>query len=194
MHFIFGLILILSCSPELSGVDKRDLYFGSFDWSIRESRVDIAKDILEEIDWLLSSIPTLTPDELEWREVEKKSIQKLKNSDLYAHRLLEFAEHPIQLRYSIIEYLQNVHSQLSEIVLEEYDIKHEMVLWSELSYELLDHGFLRMTFESLIIKDVVPATILEKSGSNEPNGYADMYNWYGRGILQFIITNYLADA
>ena len=125
-------------------------------------------------------------------ESEQIAIEKLKGTDAWTERIQKFYESPEFQQQKLKSHLNNIINSLQCVTNEKINLKSEILCWAVASHSLSDE--LTLNFSIMILKRSrrLPEDIAKKAGLNESLGYGANYNWYARGINEYIIIPYLS--
>lgn len=181
--FLCLISLFISCAAYSKNVSASDLVDGNFDATIRENRIIIANDISRNVRVLNSAIPDTSPVVAKWLRLERREIDALKDKQIRDSRITELVNTADFQQDKLKNYLKNILATLS-CIQKQSPISNEMYCWSYLGFLLTGQ---------VVLGDAL--NILGKEGKLPANIDADLvmeqYNWYGRGILQYIIIPYI---
>ncbi len=188
-HFIIVVVLCLACPGSVDAANSGDLINGEGVYAhSREYRTALASSLEQLVRPLYQSVPNLSPDERAWLQAEQSRIDGISDQTSKNRQIVLFTE---SHEFHIARAKQGLGQQLEMIECIEnprVTIQAEMVCWAILSLILQD-PFL---FESMeILSDhgriAVPTTSII---ANTSLGL-DIFRFYGRGILKFILIPYL---
>ena len=188
VFFVFAWVI-----PTLGfTASETDLINGDFDATSRKVRVEIAGSLLKRIDKLAQYLQTPSPSETRWLQDEQEKIAKLagKSHDARLVKLVESPEFQSKKLYTI---LNNASSALKCIQTPKVELQREMLCWSVASLNLTDTTHINEAIRILRNKEKLPKDISKLADlSGESVGNGAFYNWFGRGIHEYIVIPYLA--
>ncbi|MFZ7127803.1 MAG: hypothetical protein ACOWWM_16720 [Desulfobacterales bacterium] len=197
---VMSLMAIYLCLSMSSGIvlasDVRHLIFGDFETTERNVRRSIGKDLSRMIDMLGAHLPQPKPSEIAWFKEEQAEIDKLKGTDSYYDRFINFhgsSEYQLIMLDNKIDVLLQI---LSKIVTEDNNIPepNEMYLWAHISMIMTDKDFFDYALSLLIYGNKLSINNLKECNipASSATGYGFHYNQIGRAIHEHIIIPYLA--
>lgn len=179
-------VLLLSVFPltlSAKTLSSMDLIDGDFNARSKTDRLLIAIDLAKSIYQLNAKIPSISRDEKHKIAQEQHAIDSIRDKNIKEQRIATLVNTPDFQQEKLKEYLSDVNNTLT-CIKTEVVVSHEMYCWSYLGFLLTN---------PVILNDAM--LVLEKSGklpkSVDPDLMREQYNWYGRGILQYIIIPYI---
>lgn len=187
------LVMLLSLPLARSfGADALSLINGRFDAKSKPDRQQIARDLLQKIEQLDSFLPRIKPSEAQWLVQERAAIDRLKDSDAKWSRLRNYMGSSELQQQKLKSLLDSIKESLSCTVQEHIEAKAEMLCWLLLSFHLSDHATIDDAMIVLIRNGRLPSDVAQKVGlgADERFGYGTAYEWYARGVQEFIVIPY----
>ncbi|WP_041280593.1 hypothetical protein [Desulfosudis oleivorans] len=190
---IFLLILYNICTFVTAfAADASSLIAGEFDATSKNERQKIAKDIIGQIEKLSSYLSTPKPSEIKWVNNERVAIDKLKGTDAWTERIQKLYESPEFQQQKLKSHLDNIIDSLQCVTNENVNLKSEILCWAVASHHLSDETTLNDSIMILKRSGLLPEDIVKKADITESLGYGAKYNWFARGINEYIIIPYLS--
>lgn len=171
--------------------DEPSLILGNFDAKSKQARVDIAKDTLNHVRALADFLPTQKMTEIEWIEKEKAEINKLNDANATSSRLIQLLRSPEINHQKLSGLLKAITDALECVASPNVNIKIEMLCWSVASFHMTDSGTLNDVILFLIDSGRLPDNIVQQAGLSDVTGIGSEYNWFGRGMQEYILIPYL---
>lgn len=199
------VIVLATTSPAL-GVDSHDLRKGEFKANSRNERLEIAKDLLRKVNLLDSYLPKLPPSVKAAIEKERAWLEKRKDTEEDDDYVLVHVDNYRSRKtqgFNLEHLLEATRKSLECITVEKIELKSEMICWAETSLKLSQRRTLNDSTQFLINYGLLPKDIAEKAELLPEDlaeklhlmvissGYGDIYDMFGKGILQFILIPYL---
>jgi len=189
---VLFISLLISASITVFAADSRSLIVGEFDASSKKERREIAKDLLSLIEKLASYLATPKPSEIAWVNKETVAIDKLRGTDAWRERITQFYESPEFQQQKLKSLLDNIKTGLQCVNNDKVNLKSEILCWAVASHNLSDKSTLDDSIMILKRNGRLPKDIADKAGLFEVTGYSARYDWYARGINQYIVIPYLS--
>ncbi len=161
----------------------------AFDWQQPRHRTAIAKDLLRRLNLLASVVPSQSSEKRAHVLNEMKALNQLGTEAAPRRRSRLFMSRGYQ-HYRLLELIEETRSNL-DCVLAAGDIREEMHCWSLAAQHFGDEQRLDLALSMLRSARLIPKDGQMPVAAQDPEVW---YGEYGRGILQFIIVPYLADA
>lgn len=194
----FTTVSILFSSLPAQAADSSDLINGKFNAASHKARGEIARDILTMVRHLYSYVPTPKPTESAWVEQEGNEINKLvtlgetKAAD---SRRIQYYESPEFQQQTLHNALADLQNALSCAAAPSTPFRKEIMCWSVASFLLTNHDLFNNSIPILLKAGRLSKDAIDAGASihNGPLGFGATYEWYGRGIHEYIVIPYLKD-
>ena len=161
----------------------------TFDWQQAAHRTAIAKDLLRRLNLLASVVPVQSPEQKALVLVEMETLEKLGTEAPPRRRSRLFMSRGYQ-HYRLLELIEETRTDL-DCVLAAADIREEMHCWGLAAQHFGDEQRLDLALSMLRSARLIPKDGQMPFTAQDPEVW---YGEYGRGILQYIVVPYLADA
>ena len=161
----------------------------AFDWQEAAHRTAIAKDLLRRLNLLASVVPPQSPQQQTLVLDEMAALDKLGTEAPPRRRSRLFMSRGYQ-HYRLLELIEETRGDL-ECILAAADIREEMHCWSLAAQHFGDETRLDLALSMLRSARLIPKDGQMPVTAQDPEVW---YGEYGRGILQYIVVPYLADA
>ena len=161
----------------------------TFDWQQAAHRTAIAKDLLRRLNLLASVVPVQSPEQKALVLLEMETLEKLGTEAPPRRRSRLFMSRGYQ-HYRLLELIEETRTDL-DCVLAATDIREEMHCWGLAAQHFGDEQRLDLALSMLRSARLIPKDGQMPVTAQDPEVW---YGEYGRGILQFIVVPYLADA
>jgi hypothetical protein len=189
---LFLFVILITVRAGAFAADAGSLISGEFNANERTVRVEIAKDILTQIELLDSYLLNTKPSELSWIEMERAAIDKLKGTDAWGTRMGQFYESPEFQNQKLKALLSNVRKGLECVINDKVKTNSEILCWAVVVHNLSDKATLDDSIAILVKHGRLPPDIAKKARLVEATGFGTKFTWYARGIQEFIVIPYLA--
>ena len=191
-RWIMLVVLMLLPLARSFGASAIDLNGGKFDARSQRDRQQIARDLLQKIQLLDSFLPTIKPSEALWLSQERAAIDRLEDSNATYSRLKNLVESPEFYLQKLKLLLDKIKRAISCAVQEKIETKQEMLCWLMASFHLSDRSTINDAMMILIRNGRLPKDIGKKSGLFCDLECSDPYEWFARGIQEYIVIPYFA--
>ena len=188
---VFGVLAAMaSATPAAAAVNAWELIHPkTFDWQQATHRIAIARDLLRRLNLLASVVPMQSPQQQALVLDEMAALDKLGNEAPPRRRSRLFMSRGYQ-HYRLLELIEETRENLN-CILAAADIHEEMHCWSLAAQHFGDEARLDLALSMLRSARLIPKDGQMPVTAQDPEVW---YGEYGRGILQYIIVPYLADA
>lgn len=188
---VFGaLVAAASATSTAAAVNAWELIHPkAFDWQQAAHRTAIAKDLLRRLNLLASVVPPQSPQQQTLVLDEMAALDKLGTEAPPRRRSRLFMSRGYQ-HYRLLELIEETRGDL-ECILAAADIRDEMHCWSLAAQHFGDEARLDLALSMLRSARLIPKDGQMPVTAQDPEVW---YGEYGRGILQYIVVPYLADA
>lgn len=188
---VFGvLVAAASATSMAAAVNAWELIHPrAFDWQEAAHRTAIAKDLLRRLNLLASVVPPQSPQQQALVLDEMEALDKLGTEAPPRRRSRLFMSRGYQ-HYRLLELIEETRGDL-ECILAAADIREEMHCWSLAAQHFGDEARLDLALSMLRSARLIPKDGQMPVTAQDPEVW---YGEYGRGILQYIVVPYLADA
>ena len=188
---VFGaLMAAASATSTAAAVNAWELIHPkAFDWQEAAHRTAIAKDLLRRLNLLASVVPPQSPQQQTLVLDEMEALDKLGTEAPPRRRSRLFMSRGYQ-HYRLLELIEETRGDL-ECILAAADIGEEMHCWSLAAQHFGDEARLDLALSMLRSARLIPKDGQMPVTAQDPEVW---YGEYGRGILQYIVVPYLADA
>ena len=188
---VFGaLVAAASATSTAAAVNAWELIHPrAFDWQEAAHRTAIAKDLLRRLNLLASVVPPQSPQQQTLVLDEMAALDKLGTEAPPRRRSRLFMSRGYQ-HYRLLELIEETRGDL-ECILAAADIREEMHCWSLAAQHFGDETRLDLALSMLRSARLIPKDGQMPVTAQDPEVW---YGEYGRGILQYIVVPYLADA
>ena len=181
------LAALCLCAQVASAANADDLINGSFDASSKKARIDVARNLLDKVNRLADLVPTPRPSDLSWVEEEHAAIDRLGNSEASRARLEQFYETPEFQHVKLYNLLLNVKNAIACVLESNVQLRREISCWATASFLLGDRNTLTYGMTILQRAKRLPEDTLQK----EKVGSLDLFQYYSRGIQEYLVLPYL---
>ena len=185
----------IPCQCIRDGIRRKanDLILGTFDAASKKERLEIARDILGQIEKLSNYVATSKPADITWVLTEQQSIAQLDGTDARAARSIHLRGTPEFQNLELRTMLDNIEHMLQCVIGVDVDesIEQEILCWSLASRHLSDRSTIDDAIPILVKHDRLPKDIEDKVRLLVTRNYSDMYDWWGTGIHAHIVIPYL---
>ena len=188
---VFGaLVAAASATSTAAAVNAWELIHPkAFDWQEAAHRTAIAKDLLRRLNLLASVVPPQSPQQQALVLDEMAALDELGTEAPPRRRSRLFMSRGYQ-HYRLLELIEETRGDL-ECILAAADIREEMHCWSLAAQHFGDETRLDLALSMLRSARLIPKDGQMPVTAQDPEVW---YGEYGRGILQYIVVPYLADA
>ena len=190
---IVGVLLAAAsatASASASAVNAWELIHPkTFDWQQAAHRSAIARDLLRRLNRLALVVPMQSPEQKALVLGEMATLEKLGTEAPPRRRSRLFMSRGYQ-HYRLLELIEETRGDL-DCILAAADIHEEMHCWSRAAQHFGDEARLDLALSMLRRARLIPKDGQMPITAQDPEVW---YGEYGRGILQYIIVPYLADA
>ena len=194
-HSLVTLLVTFLASASVTGfaANANDLILGTFDAASKKERLEIARDILGQIEKLSNYVATSKPADITWVLTEQQSILQLDGTDARAARSIQLHETPEFQNLQLRNLLDNIEYMLQCVIAVDVDesIEREIFCWSVISLYLSDRSTIDDAIPILVKHDRLPKDIEDKASLLMIRNYSDIYDWWGTGIHEHIVIPYL---
>lgn len=165
---------------------------GNFDASSKQERVEIARDLISEIQKLTRFLSSPKPENTTWLKKEREAISNLKDSDAVEHRYARLIQTPEYQHEKLHGMLTMVHEALLCVASPSTTISREIMCWSVASFHLTDHSVFNEAIPILINSGWMPNDLDKHTkAAGKSLGYGFYFEAWGRGIQEHVIIPYL---
>ena len=194
-HSLVTLLVTFLASASVTGfaANTGDLIGGTFDATSKKERLEIAREILGDIEKLSNYVATSKPADITWILTEQEAIDQLKGTPAWSARIIQLHETPEFQNLKLRNLLDNIEHMLQCVIGVDviWSIEREIFCWSVISRDLSDRSTIDNAIPILIKHDRLPKDIEDKAGLSVITNYSDFYDWYGTGIHAHIVIPYL---
>ena len=184
------LMAAASATATASAVNAWELIHPkTFDWQQAAHRSAIARDLLRRLNRLALVVPMQSPEQKALVLGEMAALEKLGTEAPPRRRSRLFMSRGYQ-HYRLLELIEETRGDL-DCILAAADIHEEMHCWSLAAQHFGDEARLDLALSMLRRARLIPKDGQMPITAQDPEVW---YGEYGRGILQYIIVPYLADA
>lgn len=181
------MIAGLIASPLSVAQSAWDLVFREqLDWTSREHRLILARDLTERILLLESNLPEMSEKDREWVEKRERRIERLGDDATSSERGKLYLSRQYQHR-TLLEHMDRVKRELA-CVRNATDLNQEMLCWGRVSIELLDGDRIDVALETLRDHRMVPRPRDMPFKTLNPSLW---YSEFGRGIVEYLLVPFL---
>ena len=161
----------------------------SFDWRQVGHRKAVAGDLARRLNLLTSVVPLQSPDQRTLVLEEMAELERLGAEATPRRRSRLYMSRGYQ-HFRLMELIDETQADL-ECILSAVRISEEMRCWSLAALHFGDEARLDLALSMLRSARLIPKDSHMPVTAQDP---AVWYGEYGRGILQYILVPYLADA
>ena len=194
-HSLVTLLVTFLASASVTGfaANANDLILGTFDAASKKERLEIARDILGQIEKLSNYVAMSKPADITWVLTEQESIAQLDETDAQGARIIQLHETPEFQNLQLRNLLDNIEYMLQCVIAVDVDesIEREIFCWSVISLYLSDRSTIDDAIPILVKHDRLPKDIEDKASLWMIRNYSDIYDWWGTGIHEHIVIPYL---
>jgi hypothetical protein len=169
---------------------KRDLVMGTIDVSSRESRSEVARGLLAEIEKIDAYLPALRPEQIAWLEKENSALERL-SGDAFYEKISSISRSPESQLQSLKSLLGSMIENLSCAANTSISESRELECWLVSVYEMTNGSIVNdaiirlrgagvVSFSERIMTDLGLDYSLEN-----PWG---VYNMYARDLIKNLIV------
>ena len=160
-----------------------------FDWRQETHRKAIARDLSRRLDLLVSVVPSQTPEQRAQVLGEVAELERLGNEGSPRRRSRLYMSRGYQ-HFRLLDLIDETGSDL-QCILSADQLPQEMHCWSLAALHFGDESRLDLALSMLRSARLIPKDGQMPVAAQDPEVW---YGEYGRGILQYILTPYLADV
>ncbi|MCY4041861.1 MAG: hypothetical protein OXF72_11500 [Gammaproteobacteria bacterium] len=165
-----------------------DLVFREqLDWTSREHRLILSRDLLDRVTLLESNLPTMSERDVQWVEQLEARIERLGDDATSSQRGRLYLSRQYQHR-ALLEHTQRMRDELG-CVQAAAAMHDEMLCWGQVAVELLDGERIDVAIETLRDHRMIPRPREMPVGTLNPSIW---YGEFGRGIVEYLLLPYLA--
>ena len=188
---LLAAVVAAPCSPlAAASVDAWELIHPkSFDWREEPQRKAIARDLLRRLDLLASVVPPQSPEQRALVLDEMAELANLGGEASPRRRSRLYMSRGYQ-HYRLLQLIGETRDDL-QCILGATDVPGEMHCWSLAAQHFGDEARLDLALSMLRSARLIPRDGQMPVTAQDPEVW---YGEYGRGILQYILVPYLADA
>lgn len=168
-----------------------DFWIGNkFDGSLRKNRIDVAKEMLKDLQQFRNYLPVQKPTELDWIKAEREALGRSYSQAMHL-RLLGLTESAEFKHMEISNLGQSIADALECVVNPQVALNREMFCWSVASFNISDSSW-KEGIPILIKSGRLPKEV-EPPGKNIGlfNPASVVFHRVGRNISEFIVIPYL---
>ena len=166
-HSLVTLLVTFLASASVTGfaANANDLILGTFDAASKKERLEIARDILGQIEKLSNYVATSKPADITWVLTEQESIAQLDGTDARGARIIQLHETPEFQNLQLRNLLDNIEYMLQCVIAVDVDesIEREIFCWSVISLYLSDSSTIDDAIPILVKHDRLPKDIEDKA-------------------------------
>jgi len=190
------LSFLVSVSAMGFAADAGKLILGKFDATSKKERIEIARDLLREVKMLSDYVATPKPSEIDWVLAELEAIDGLEGGDAWRERgrqLFDSAEYQNRALRNLLDKIESTLVCVTgeDPSIEGTGIEQEMLCWSLASFALSTRSTIDDAIPVLIKHGRLPKDIKAKADLLVGTNYSDLWDWWGRGVHEFIVIPYL---
>lgn len=182
-----SLIAGLIASPLSLAQSAWDLVFREqLDWTSREHRLILARDLADRISLLESTLPELSEKDHAWLKKLEQRIERLGDNNASSERGKLYLSRQYQHR-TLLAHMKVVKREL-DCVRGATKLPEEMLCWGEVSVQLLDGDRIGVALETLRDHRMIPRPREMPFTTLNPSLW---YSEFGRGIVEYLLVPYL---
>ena len=190
-HSLVTLLVTFLASASVTGfaANSNDLILGTFNAASKKERLEIARDILGQIEKLSNYVATSKPADITWFLTEQESIAQLDGTDAQGARIIQLHETPEFQNLQLRNLLDNIEHMLQCVIAVDVheSIEREIFCWSVISLDLSDRSTIDDAIPILVKHDRLPKYIEDKVRLLVFRNYSDMYDWWVPGYISTLL-------
>ncbi len=186
--WVAGLFLGCLVSPLVLAQSAWDLVFrDQLDWTNREHRLILARDLTDRISLLESTLPEFDDRARAWVENLEQRIERLGDDAASSERGKLYLSHQYQHR-ALLGHMEQLQRELA-CTRQANALSREMVCWGRVAVYLLDGDRIGVALGTLRDRRLMPRSREVPFKAHDPVLW---YAEFGRGIVEYLLVPYLA--